>query len=346
MERFKNQQALFAFDSMEKRKVQMTGGSSYIITLPKEWIKRMNIRKNDLLNITAQPDGTLIISPDSGKEADRRQMDMDVTGGMDSDYLFRILVAAYIKGYSVINLHSRGVMEEGARSVARQFSQNSVGLEIVEEDEKFIEIRDLLSPSEMPFERTIRRMHLLVRAMHMDAIEGLVKEENTLLNDSVERDIEVDRLYWLVAHQYNSALRSTETMLKMGITQESGVYYFIVAKTMERIGDHAVRIARNAMKMEKRPSPAILKDIEAASRQALSLFSDSVDSWLKKDMKAANVTIEKTKKLAVRCEKLNNMVMKEKGMNAIALSYITESIRRTGEYSGDISEMAINYLVK
>ena len=331
---------------MEKRKVQMTGGSSYIITLPKEWIKDRKIRKNDLLNITVQPDGTLLISPDSGKETDRRDIELNVSGPIDGDYLFRMMVAAYIKGYSVISLRSDDNMAEGIRSVARQFAQNSVGLEIVEEDERFIEIRDLLSPSEMPFERTIRRMHMLVRAMHRDAVEGLITGKTELLNDSVERDIEVDRLYWLVAHQYNSALRSTETMLKMGITQESGVYYFIVAKTMERIGDHAVRIAKNAMKIEKKPSIAILKEIEAASKQALSLFSDSVDSWLKKDMKAANATIEETKKLAERCENLNNMVMKEKGINAIALSYITESIRRTGEYSGDISEMAINYLVR
>ena len=30
-------------------------------------------------------------------------------------------------------------------------------------------IRDLLNPVEMPFDKTIRRMHILVRTMHEDA---------------------------------------------------------------------------------------------------------------------------------------------------------------------------------
>jgi phosphate uptake regulator len=37
---------------MEIRRVQITGGSSYVITLPKEWIRTMNIKKNDQLGQT------------------------------------------------------------------------------------------------------------------------------------------------------------------------------------------------------------------------------------------------------------------------------------------------------
>lgn len=32
---------------MEIRRVQITGGSSYVITLPKEWATSQNIKKND-----------------------------------------------------------------------------------------------------------------------------------------------------------------------------------------------------------------------------------------------------------------------------------------------------------
>ena len=48
---------------MEIRRVQMTGGSSYVITLPKEWIKSVNIKKNDQLGLIRQSDGTLLINP-------------------------------------------------------------------------------------------------------------------------------------------------------------------------------------------------------------------------------------------------------------------------------------------
>ena len=44
---------------MEIHRVQVTGGSSFVLTLPKEWITTSNIKKNDPLSIHIQSDGTL-----------------------------------------------------------------------------------------------------------------------------------------------------------------------------------------------------------------------------------------------------------------------------------------------
>ncbi|HEX54596.1 MAG TPA: AbrB/MazE/SpoVT family DNA-binding domain-containing protein, partial [Candidatus Altiarchaeales archaeon] len=36
---------------MEYRKLQITGKSTFVISIPKEWIKRNNLRKGDILQI-------------------------------------------------------------------------------------------------------------------------------------------------------------------------------------------------------------------------------------------------------------------------------------------------------
>ena len=56
--------------TMDVRKVQVTGGSSFVITLPKEWANSINLKKNDPLGIVVQPDGSLIISPPDKLESD------------------------------------------------------------------------------------------------------------------------------------------------------------------------------------------------------------------------------------------------------------------------------------
>jgi phosphate uptake regulator len=56
---------------MEIRRVQLTGGSSYIITLPKEWINSVHIKKNDPLGMHIQSDGTLLITPKITQEYKR-----------------------------------------------------------------------------------------------------------------------------------------------------------------------------------------------------------------------------------------------------------------------------------
>ena len=41
-------------DAMEIRKVQITGGSSFVITLPKDWAQAQKIRKNDRVTKSAE----------------------------------------------------------------------------------------------------------------------------------------------------------------------------------------------------------------------------------------------------------------------------------------------------
>jgi hypothetical protein len=50
--------------------------------------------------------------------------------------------------------------------------------------------------------------------------------------------------------------------------------------------------------------------------------------------------------LKTLCEEINTIVLRQETPDAIALGYITESVRRAGEYAADISENVINYLVE
>jgi hypothetical protein len=45
------------------------------------------------------------------------------------------------------------------------------------------------------------------------------------------------------------------------------------------------------------------------------------------------------------CEEINTHALQQKAIIALSVGYVVESIRRTGEYSEDISETVINYLV-
>jgi hypothetical protein len=46
------------------------------------------------------------------------------------------------------------------------------------------------------------------------------------------------------------------------------------------------------------------------------------------------------------CEDINTIVLKQETVDAIAIGYINESVKRAGEYAADISENVINYLVE
>jgi len=51
------------------------------------------------------------------------------------------------------------------------------------------------------------------------------------------------------------------------------------------------------------------------------------------------------KKLEILCKEINILALQEKGVTAISIGYIVESIRRVGENAEDISETVINYIM-
>ena len=82
-----------------------------------------------------------------------------------------------------------------------------------------------------------------------------------------------------------------------------------------------------------------------ASALSLGIFDRSIITFFNADMKEAHRNIES---ISVRkvCGDINNLVLKQDTLVALHVGYISESIRRAGEYAGDISETVINLLVE
>jgi phosphate uptake regulator len=332
--------------AMEIRKVQITGGSSYVISLPKEWAKSVNIKKNDPLGIIAQNDGTLLITPKITGEPTQRVKAFDISVVDDPDLLFRSLVGAYIMGYTTIRVTASGRIPPQVRMVVRDFTQTAIGQEVAEENDTAITIKDLLNPVEMPFDNTLKRMYVLSKGMHEDAIIALKTKNKILAEDVIARDKDVDRLQWLIARQYHLILNDGNLSKRMQISLNAATSYFLISRIIERIGDHAVNIAKNVMSLlDANLNPNLVADLESASDLAISIFNASVKAIFKNDIREANATIASVATLAARCEEINHSKLLQSNTVAIPIGYITESIRRLGEYSKDISENVINWVV-
>ncbi|MDD1705591.1 MAG: AbrB/MazE/SpoVT family DNA-binding domain-containing protein [Methanoregulaceae archaeon] len=331
---------------MEIRKVQITGGSSYVITLPKDWAEAQQIKKNDPLGLVAQPDGTLLVTRDITEGQFQREKKFDVSATDEPTFLFRMLIGSYIAGYTTITISSKTRISAPVRMVVRDFAQMTIGPEVVEETDTKIILKDLLNPVEMPFENTIKRMFVIVKNMHLDTMIALESRNRSLGDDVIARDNDVDRLHWLIARQTNIILKNASLARKMEVSTSKVVNTYIISRIIERIGDHAVRIAENTKKMpENQVDAEVLAAIKKANTLALSIFDKSIISFFNEDIRGSHNNIEHVEKLEEICENINILAMKKDPFVAVSLRYIAESIRRSGEYAGDISESVINYLV-
>ena len=223
----------------------------------------------------------------------------------------------------------------------------TIGQEVTEESATAIRIKDLLNPSELPFENTLKRMFVIVKSMHEDAISAIEQQDVELAGEVIEEDRDVDRLQWLIARQTNMAMKNGSLSRKMGTSPVEASSFAAVARILERIGDHAVRIAKNAVVLAgDGVEPETAERLRTASAFSLGIFDRALASFFTRDMRLANRTIEEVREAEALAEEIHTIALSQAVGPAVALGYIAESIRRLGEYSGDIAETVINHAVE
>ena len=133
----------------------------------------------------------------------------------------------------------------------------------------------------------------------------------------------------------------------MDVTLENAHHYQQISRFLERIGDHAVNIAKNVLKIiNKKTDKKIVEKLSKISKISLDILTKSLDAWMKSDIMLANETIEDIKKLVLACEEIGINSVLDDVQSSLAVSYIVESMSRTGEYAGDIAEIIINNLIR
>ncbi|MEE9150525.1 MAG: phosphate uptake regulator PhoU [Thermoplasmata archaeon] len=328
---------------MESRKVQITGGSTYIVSLPKTWIKEKGIKAGDPLWITNLQDGDLLLSQElKGKKVNKKKL-LEIEDESE-EHLIRKLIGMYLAGYNTIEIKSSKIDPKMRRAI-RDFTKMVVGPEIIEEDSKCVVLQDLINPAEFSQKKGLRRMYMLVKSMHKDAITALKKREKNLAKDVMLRDGEVNRLHWMIAKQYNLILNDAEIAKGIGVSSEKSLNLMLISRIVERIGDHAAKIAESILLLEgMNIDDKILREIANASDISVEILDKSMNAFFSENLNEANEAIDLSDRLSKVSDVLMKKIREQESDVVVSLASIIESVRRTGLYATDISEIAINYV--
>ncbi|MDR2698268.1 MAG: phosphate uptake regulator PhoU [Candidatus Methanoplasma sp.] len=327
---------------MDTRRIQVTQGESYMITLPKEWAESMGLKKNDSVNVEVQSDGDLLVSPVKKVEVPKDIKRINTANIKNENYLYRQLIGAYIAGHNMIEAYADHPLSNSVINIVNSFTQTSIGLEVLEEDNFRILIKDLIDHTELRPHKGLERMSILVRKMIDDVFESAVNNDPSYIKDMEKRDVEVDRVHWLISRQNNIYKKDPWLCKKTGSNIIELTNHIAVSRILERIGDHTVLLSKNLMTlMDEKKAVAVDKGIKEIGKEIMKLYSDSVSGWLKTDMDAAEKCIEDGEKIVAKIEKIFKKVEVDLE-TASSTSLIAGSAKRIGEYCMDISELTIN----
>ena len=212
------------------------GEGTILVSLPKAWVKRNNIRKGDDLSVEELSARKLLVKPLVVGEDEPKQIVIDYPGD-DISQVTNDVTGAYLLGYDVIKIAGSKVITREDRAVIKETIGRLVGLEIMDEDSKKISMQFLLEPTAIVPEKVVRRMSGLLDGMLKDTAEALVKQDSKLLALVGERDDEVDRLYFLLVRATRAAIVRPEVAEGYGLSAVDLLDYRVLASFLESVGD-------------------------------------------------------------------------------------------------------------
>ena len=332
-----------ASNKSEVRKLQLTGGSTYIVSLPKRWVVEHQLSAKDDVRIEWRPSGSLRVSAETTSVRKRRQVEIDLQE-ISRDFILDHLIGAYLSGAQNIRIISKSGIDREHRRELRRFIQTTRGIEIANESDYSVEMITLLNPAEMPLHSSLNRMYLLVSSQIRDVVEVLTGGDVTILEDSEEREKEVDALRLLLERQVGQILESASIETSFGTTRWEAAELSNIVRTLERIGDHCYILSRLCVYQEV---PNNLSSAELPV-SVIPIWQSSIKQLI------ANLRKRKVKEIHDAKSNLESAIMnlreyedslwdmKLQSTDALFLDKLSESLRRILAYTVDMAEILIN----
>ena len=351
------------------RKVQVTGRGSYIISLPKEWVQDIGLKKGSEIDFNVQTDASLTLVPRKLKEkieedealklkeyyinVDLAQEDLQST--------LRMIQALYVISADVIRIRFRTV-EDAAKCKAeiKNFVRDTfLGAEIIDETPEEITLQILIKHSEFPLEKAVRRMAIVALSANKDAISALKDRSQALFQSVISAHNDVNRLGLYIVRQLKFGIERN-LFRELGFkTPKEFLLYRIIVNDIKNIGENALNIINNLATFQKLIDDQLLFIKEPIDEEvytqmlnfnsvAHELFEEATKAMFKKAYNDAEKIITKRSSFVTLENDLIRLMSSKKLDPNIAaiLRLVLDSSRRILDYGQDIAELTQNRTVE
>ncbi|MBA4435774.1 MAG: phosphate uptake regulator PhoU [Nitrosopumilaceae archaeon] len=332
----------------ETRKIQFTGKSSYIVSLPKQWIMDLGLKQGDQIRMVRKGSSTLELYPPKFEPRSQKKEEaiIEINSEEKASSIVRKLISLYFLGYKTINVKPKdGRLTPIQRNTVKEAVKRMLmGSEIISDSSSGITVQVLVNLLELSVDGAFKRMIHLAKSMSSDALLAVKENNEDLAQEVINTDDEVDRFGFYIIRQLKIAIQNEHMLKEMGFRNPRNCLgYRLVVKNIERTGDHAAFIAKDLLEFKKPVKKEILQKLQEMNDFCLSSLDDACLALFKEDYSQAEKTIEKTSDIVKFEKKVREASKSLKDDEEIyRVRRMTENIRRISEYASDIAEIVLN----
>ncbi len=339
---------------MEIRKAQTFRGSTYFVSLPRAWIDQVGIQAGTPLFLKPLSDGSLLVGTQTESAKPHRQWELTLDSGAPEEAVHTI-IGAYLAGHETIRLRTtRGRMDSLMESVQKACDRVR-GLVVVERGRDSVVLQDLLDPTEFNARKAVQHLHHEARTMLMEAVQAVTGEEGPSAREGLEaRHDELDRIRFTLVKRHNRFMQDFFLCQKAGTTLEDSHNALQVAQLLERVGNHALRIAQSRnLGPPLRTHPQAVH-VRAAGELAVKAVDDAVAAFQRRDAPLAHEAIRLCLKLdrLAAVAPLESVSSEGRGKalpscrDCLAFARVFECLGQVGSQAKGIAETAIHQAMR
>lgn len=227
---------------MEYRKLISFGKSSYVMSVPKQWIDTHGLTKGDTLSVEVN-ETNLVVHPKDAASSDTNKSVTIDADGHNMEVVKRKLIAAYINDADTITITDNDLRDK--LDDIKDVISTLVAMETVQQDSTSMKLRSFLNIDDVDVQSTLRKADHILTATFNELLNALNGDADptTISNAITERDEDMNRMCFLlfraINHRVNNGAFLEGADPARNILRLWGFTLF-----MEEIGDELKRIAR------------------------------------------------------------------------------------------------------
>jgi phosphate transport system protein len=176
------------------------------------------------------------------------------------------------------------------------------------------------------------------------AMKGLLERDDDLCAYAIADDEEIDQLEKLIDKDGVDILLRFQPVAS---DLRRVISAMKLSSNLERIADQATNIARRARKLNQHPPLSEVELIMPMNAQAMTMFKDSVDAYVREDVELGRAIVPRDAKL----DELNRVVSRkliermaqdpDQLRGYLNLMFISRHLERVGDHATNIAEDAV-----
>jgi len=229
-----------------KRKIIKLGQSTYVASLPSKWIRKLDLKQGDYLEVE-EKENTLLIGTE--KQAAKKDVTLDLKK-INSRLIATFIQSVFMIGYDKMTLLHEPFITEyktGKKIKTNEFIQSLVnkrfvGAEIIEQKETRTVIMDLGGVTEQTNEQVFNRIIFLIKALTEDCIKAIKENDRAVLQSIAARQDNISR-FLMYYQRVLAKTRKEDTLMFGAIAQKISIFKMIAGAYK-----HIARLALSSKK--------------------------------------------------------------------------------------------------